>query len=144
MGCPFCEIIEKQAHAHVIYESENSIAFLDIDPINEGHILVVPKLHVASIDEIPIDILMGIIETLQKIVTVLKEIYHFDGYSIMQNGGEFCDFGHAHFHIFPRYKNDGFGWKYPEGPFECSDKVAEQIRNMMENNSVTEGDTKWK
>lgn len=45
--------------------------------------------------------------------------------SIMQNGGQFCDFGHFHLHLFPRYPNDEFGWTYPKGPFEYSQKVAE-------------------
>ena len=133
MECPFCTIIKKQAEAYVIYESENIIAFLDIAPINEGHVLIVPKLHEASIDNMPINILTEIVETIQKVVTALKEVYNIDGYSIMQNGGEFCDFGHGHFHVFPRYKNDGFGWKYPEGTFEYSAKVAEQLRNAMLN-----------
>ena len=131
MECSFCKIVKKQAEAYVIYESENIIAFLDIDPINEGHVLVIPKLHEASIDNIPINILTEIMETIQKVVTALREIYNIDGYSIMQNGGDFCDFGHGHFHIFPRYKNDGFGWKYPEGTFEYSHEIAERIRTAM-------------
>ena len=131
MECPFCKIIKKQAEAYVIYESENIIAFLDIAPINEGHVLIVPKLHEASIDNMPINILTEIVETIQKVVTALREVYNIDGYSIMQNGGEFCDFGHGHFHVFPRYKNDGFGWKYPEGTFEYSYEVAEQLRSAM-------------
>ena len=131
MECPFCKIIEKQAEAYVIYESENIIAVLDIDPINEGHVLVMPKLHEASIDNMSINIVTEIMETIQKIVKALREIYTMDGYSIMQNGGDFCDFGHGHFHVFPRYKNDGFGWKYPEGPFEYSHEVAERLRSAI-------------
>ena len=131
MGCPFCNIIKKEADAHIIYESENIIALLDIDPINEGHVLVIPKIHEASIDNIPINVLTEIMQLIQKIVIALKEIYDMDGYSIMQNGGEFCDFGHGHFHVFPRYKNDGFGWKYPEGSYECSYEIAEHLRNKV-------------
>lgn len=131
MECPFCKIIEKKQEAYIIYESENVIAFLDIDPINEGHILIVPKVHESSIDKMPLHILTEILELLQKIVPALKEVYKTDGYSIMQNGGTFCDFGHGHFHIFPRYKYDGFGWKYPEGTFEYSKAVAEKIRRVL-------------
>lgn len=131
MECPFCKIINKQTEAHIIYESEKVVAFLDIDPINEGHVLVVPKLHEASIDKMPICVITEIMETLQKVVTALREVYSMEGYSIMQNGGEFCDFGHGHFHVFPRYKEDGFGWKYPEGPFEYSDEVAKRIREAV-------------
>ena len=64
----------------------------------------------------------------RKIVVAFKDIYENDGYSIMQNGGKFCDYGHAHFHVFPRYDNDGFGWTYPEGESEYSERVAEKIR----------------
>ena len=129
MECPFCNIINKKTDAHIIYESERVIAFLDIDPINEGHILVVPKVHEASIDKLPLIVLSETMQVLQKIVSAFKETYHMDGYSIMQNGGEFCDFGHAHFHVFPRYRDDGFGWNYPEGPFEYSKRVAERIKD---------------
>ena len=132
MECPFCKIVNKQAEAYVIYESENVIAFLDIDPINEGHVLIIPKIHETSINKIPLVVLTEILEVAQKVVAALKEVYSIDGYSIMQNGGEFCDFGHGHFHVFPRYKDDGFGWKYPEGAFEYSAKVAEQLRNAMQ------------
>lgn len=131
MECPFCNIIKKEADAHIIYESENVIALLDIDPINEGHVLVLPKIHEASIDNMPICVLTEIMQLIQKVVIALKEIYDMDGYSIMQNGGEFCDFGHGHFHVFPRYKNDGFGWKYPVGLFECSYEIAECLRNKI-------------
>lgn len=131
MECPFCNIINKEAEAYIVYESENIVAVLDIDPINEGHVLILPKIHEASIDKIPLCMLSEIMQLIQKIVAVLKEIYNMDGYSIMQNGGEFCDFGHAHFHVFPRYKNDGFGWKYPEGTFECSDQIAERLRSKL-------------
>lgn len=131
MECPFCKIIEKKQDAYIIYESENVIAFLDFDPINEGHILVVPKLHEASIDNMPLHILSEVMELLQRIIPALKKVYKIDGYSIMQNGGDFCDFGHGHFHVFPRYKNDGFGWKYPEGTFEYSEAVAEKIRQAL-------------
>ena len=64
----------------------------------------ISKVHKASIDNISICVLTEIMKLLQRIVTALKEIYNIDGYSIMQNGGEFCDFGHAHFHVLPRYK----------------------------------------
>ncbi len=132
MNCPFCEIINKRAEANIVYESERVIALLDIEPINEGHVLIIPKLHEASVDNMPIAILTEVMEVAQKIVKALKKVYGADGYSIMQNGGEFCDFGHGHFHVFPRYQKDGFGWTYPEGPFESSAAVAEAIRNAME------------
>lgn len=133
MECDFCKIANRQkTDVYVIYESKNAVAFLDYDPINEGHILVISKLHEASIENIPIHILTEIFDIIQKVVIAFRKIYNMDGYSIMQNGGNFCDYGHAHFHVFPRYNNDGFGWEYPEGPFEYSHEVAEKIKEAMQ------------
>lgn len=131
--CEFCKIIEKKRPAHIVYENGAVIAFLDIDPIHEGHILIVPKEHAASIDKLSEKATLEIMKIARKIVVAFREIYGIDGYSIMQNGGEFCDFGHVHFHIFPRFKNDGFGWKYPNEKAECSAEIAKKIRKRLGN-----------
>ena len=116
----------------MIYESNTIMSFLDIDPIHEGHVLIVPKLHESSIDNVPLDVLKDIMALAQKIVKAQTELYGNKGYSIMQNGGEFCDFGHFHVHVFPRCQNDGFGWTYPtDGPFEYSENVAKKIRELL-------------
>ena len=101
------------------------------DPIHEGHVLIVPKQHVDSIEKLSDDVVLDIMSVARKIVVALKDIYANEGYSIMQNGGKFCDYGHAHFHVFPRYEDDGFGWNYPEGESEYSEKVAEKLRNRL-------------
>lgn len=130
--CVFCKIINRESKSKLIYETESILAFLDIEPINEGHILIVPKIHVDSIEKVPLEVLNEMLALLQKIVPIYKKIYRVEGYSIMQNGGKFCDFGHFHLHIFPRYHNDGFGWTYPEGPFKYSQKVADKIIKELE------------
>lgn len=129
--CDFCKIINKQLPAHVVYEDEQLISFLDIDPIHEGHVLIVPKKHVDSIEKLSDDELIDIMSVARKVVVTLKDVYGNEGYSIMQNGGKFCDYGHAHFHVFPRYDNDGFGWTYPEGESEYSERVAEKLRDKL-------------
>ena len=130
--CVFCGIINKQTPAHTVYENEQLISFLDIDPIHEGHVLIVPKQHVDSIDKLSDDTLTNVMSVAKKIVVALREVYGNQGYSIMQNGGKYCDFGHAHFHVFPRYDNDGFGWTYPEEESEYSEQVAKKIRDVYE------------
>lgn len=130
-NCDFCKIIEKKLDAFVIHETDKNIVFLDYEPINEGHVLIVPKVHVASITDIPNDTLTEINEIIKKIVSIYQKEYGAKGYSIMQNGGEFCDYGHFHMHVFPRFKNDGFGWTDSERPVEYSEKVAEKIRKAF-------------
>ena len=114
--CTFCDIINKVSPAIVISESADVVAFLDNDPINNGHVLILPKTHYTDIDEIPVNILHEIIDTAKQLSTALKKMYSPDGYTIMQNGGQFCENGHFHLHIFPRYKEDGFAWTYPTTP----------------------------
>ena len=130
--CEFCKIINRQQPAYIVYEDEKLISFLDFEPANEGHVLVVPKEHTDSVDKIPEDTLIDVMAVLRKIVATSRKIYGTDGYCIMQNGGNCCDFGHIHFHVFPRYENDGFGFIYPEGSFEYSGAVAENLRKGIE------------
>ena len=131
VNCIFCKIANKEVESNIVYESNNIVAFLDVDPINEGHILVVPKEHYLDIEELPIKLLNEIMELSQRIVKALKETYKPDGYSIMQNGGKFNEIGHFHFHIFPRYQNDGFGWKCNENEINVSQEIASNIRKAL-------------
>lgn len=132
VNCIFCKIANKKIESNIVYESNNIIAFLDIDPINEGHILIVPKEHYLDIEELPADILNEIMKLSQRIVKALKETYKPDGYSIMQNGGKFNEIGHFHLHIFPRYQNDGFGWKCIENEINVSQEIVKHIRKALQ------------
>lgn len=101
-SCIFCRIANREILAEIIYEDETIISFLDIEPINEGHILIIPKKHYLDLDEIDEDTAVHIMKFAAKITKVLKRMYNPDGYSIMQNGGYFNDVGHYHMHVFPR------------------------------------------
>ena len=125
--CIFCH--KEKLSTDIVYEDEMVMAFMDMDPINEGHVLLVPKNHYLDVDEMSDEILTHLMLVSKKIVAVLKEIYNPDGYSIMQNGGEFNDVGHYHLHIFPRYKGDGFGWTYGEGVKDVNAEIAGRIRD---------------
>lgn len=131
MRCVFCEIAKGIAPAYRIYESEEVVCFLDSDPINEGHVLITPCKHYLDVDEIPEKTLSEIMALSQRIVKVLREKYHPDGYSIMQNGGVFNDVGHYHLHIFPRYQGDGFAWTFG-APRAVTGPIAEELRRLLE------------
>lgn len=127
--CIFCH--KEKIATDIVYEDDIVMAFMDMDPINEGHVLLVPKNHYLDVDEMPDEILAHLMLVSKKIVAVLKEIYNPDGYSIMQNGGEFNDVGHYHLHIFPRYKGDGFGWTYGEGVKDVNAEIAGRIKDAI-------------
>lgn len=127
--CIFCH--KEKLVTDIVYEDDMVMAFMDMDPINEGHVLLVPKNHYLDVDEMPDESLTHMMLVSKKIVAVLKEIYKPDGYSIMQNGGEFNDVGHYHLHIFPRYKEDGFGWTYGEGVKDVNSEIAGRIKDAI-------------
>ena len=132
MECIFCKIIKGELPVNLIYEDELIMCFLTIEPINEGHVLIIPKNHYLDADEIPTEILSSMMVLSKKIVRVIKEKYSPDGYSIMQNGGEFNDIGHYHMHVFPRYKRDGFGWTFSDKKHDFSQGIANELKDMLD------------
>jgi len=103
-----------------------------MEPINKGHILIIPKSHYLDADELPDETACEIMRVSQRLLKALKKCYKFPGYSIMQNGGEFNDIGHYHMHLFPRYKQDGFSWTFGAIHKDfCSHAVAEIISNAF-------------
>jgi len=129
--CLFCDIAEHKAEAHIVDETSGTIAFLDIAPANEGHALVIPKMHVDSITDLPDEYVLELINVARKLVKAYGKVYGAKGYGIMQNGGANCEFGHFHLHVFPRIENDGYDWIYPEGEKEVSAEVARKIKEAL-------------
>ena len=128
-NCIFCH--KEKIVTDFVYEDEMVMAFMDMDPINEGHVLLISKDHHLDVDEIPDEVLSHLMIVSKKIVSALKDIYKPNGYSIMQNGGEFNDIGHYHLHIFPRYKNDGFGWTFGNDSKDVNAMIAKRIRERL-------------
>ena len=138
--CVFCKIVQGIFDCSKIYEDELLLAFMDIQPVNEGHILIIPKKHVelaADLDDETSGSLFilakKINKALRKSGIKLEAINYFlaDGEAAGQ------EVFHIHLHIIPRFKNDGFGLKFPEGyrkniPSRNDlNKIAEQIKSVL-------------
>ena len=108
MDCIFCEIASGNAEAQVIFENENYKAFLDINPVNYGHTLVIPKTHFDNFLTIPEDKLQGLIKLTQFLAGVIKRSLNADGFNIISNNGASAGQSvfHSHFHIIPRFEKD--------------------------------------
>lgn len=128
INCAFCKIIKKEKPSYIIYEDELLCCFLDIDPINEGHVLIVPKKHCNNIDEVEDEVLFRIMGIAKTIFKSIKKVYNCDGYTMMQNGGGFADVAHYHMHIFPRYIDDGFKWISKE---PTNTDNLESVKNIL-------------
>lgn len=132
MDCIFCKIVKGELPSNLVYEDDLIMCFLTIEPINEGHVLIIPKNHYLDTDEIPTEIVTSMMVLSKRIVKVIKEKYSPDGYSIMQNGGEFNDIGHYHMHVFPRYKGDGFGWTFSYKKHDFSQEIAKELKERLD------------
>lgn len=129
--CLFCDIAAHKADAHIVDETERTITFLDIAPANEGHVLIILKLHVDSILDLPDECVLEITSVERRVISAYAKVYGATVYGVMQNGGANCEFGHFHFHVFPRLPDDGYDWIYPEGEKEVSAEVAAKIKAAM-------------
>jgi histidine triad (HIT) family protein len=134
MDCIFCKIIKKEIPAHIIYEDEKTLAFLDIHPRTEGHTMVISKFHAENIVDLPLKEIAPLFETVKKMAELLKNKLKPAGFTIGINhgrvSGQLVD--HLHVHIIPRYANDGGSSlhavvNYP--PRETLEKIKEKILN---------------
>ncbi len=107
-NCVFCKIVSGQIPSTKIYEDENSLAFLDINPATNGHSLVISKKHYATLLDIPGAELEELILAVQKTGAATMKATKADGFNVLQNNGAVSGqvIHHLHFHIVPRFKND--------------------------------------
>lgn len=129
--CIFCKIVAGEIPSYKIYEDDSTLVFLDIAPVNPGHVLVVSKKHFANMEEIPGEDLCQLIKAVKKVGQALKEGMGAEGYNINENNDPVAGqiIPHIHFHIVPRRAEDGLKlWpqgKYGEGEAE---KILEKIK----------------
>jgi|GEM_PF-477180 len=142
--CIFCKIISGEISAMTVYESDHVLAFLDVNPIQKGHTLVIPKAHWQSILDIPVAECIDIerTEELMYIVRIAAKavcMAFADGVNILQATGACAGqtVDHLHFHIVPRCESDESPhiWESGAGKYlddEERDDYANRISNAME------------
>lgn len=141
MNCVFCDIAAGKANAEVLFEDENVIAFLDIRPMNFGHTLVIPKNHYETFTEIPSMELEPLIIAVKITSDAIIESLNPDGYNLVSNNGIAAGQSvfHFHFHIIPRFNDDGFKPKlnfkyYEDGTMNLyGEKIRLAVNNRRKN-----------
>ena len=107
--CPFCKIASGATPAAKVYEDESFLAFLDINPRNPGHALVIPKKHIETILDISDDEAEELFGVVKKVAAAVKTGTNADGLSISQSNGKAAGqlVPHLHFHVIPRFLAEG-------------------------------------
>lgn len=105
----FSRIVAGEIPAIKVYEDAETLAFLDINPANAGHTLVISKAEYADLFEIPTEALLAVHTTVQKVAHAIRTLLTPDGLNIVQNNGPAAGqtVFHYHVHIIPRWQGDG-------------------------------------
>jgi len=109
-NCLFCKIIAGEIPCYKIWENDHFLAFLDIKPINLGHTLIVPKNHAEDLFDLSAEDRQGLGGAIQEVASLVKIGTGADGINLGMNNGTVAGqlVFHAHLHIIPRFKGDGF------------------------------------
>lgn len=133
--CIFCKIVAGDIPCFKIYETENVLSFLDIGPVNKGHALVIPKKHYKNIWDLPAELGAEIITAAQAVGKAIVEVTGADGMNILMNNNKAAGqlVFHAHFHLIPRFKDDGFKlWDQSEyDSMDEASTLAQKIEMMV-------------
>ena len=108
--CIFCKIIKGEIPSYTIYEDDKMKAFLDVNPVSNGHVLLIPKTHYKNFLDTPDELMKEMYHIIKtKIYPLLEEKLQITGLSICQIGK---DVNHYHIHLIPQYENEEFEFKY--------------------------------
>jgi histidine triad (HIT) family protein len=113
--CIFCDILNGKAPASFVHQDEWCAAFMDIRPVNPGHVLVIPRQHAASLGELDEEAGAHLFRLGQRLAAALRQSgLRCEGVNLFLADGEAAgqEVFHVHLHVFPRYRGDGFGLKF--------------------------------
>ncbi len=139
MSCLFCDIVSGQAPASVVYEDERVLAFMDIQPVNPGHVLVAARNHAALLADLDPEVGGHLFRVGMRLAAALRRSpVRCEGINLYLADGAVAgqQVGHIHLHIVPRFRDDGFGLRfgpdYARRPSrETLDEVAAAIRKEL-------------
>jgi histidine triad (HIT) family protein len=132
MDCIFCKIVAGEIPCFKLYESDDTLAFMDINPANEGHALVIPKEHSADIHAVSDAAISSTVITAKKIAAAIEKTLSPDGMNLLQCNGRAAAQSvlHFHMHVLPRRKGDELklNWGLEPGDMDAIGQLAERIR----------------
>jgi histidine triad (HIT) family protein len=133
--CVFCKIRDGQIPSTRIYEDDRTICFMDINPISEGHCLVVTRTHAATLFDAAESDLQAAMATAKRVAVALRTALAPDGLNLLQANGvaAFQSVPHFHLHLIPRWSGDGkgFDWTPVPGDRARIQAAAEKVRAAL-------------
>lgn len=133
--CIFCKIAAGEIPAAKVLADDAAVAFMDVGPLAEGHLLLIPADHYVTVDEIPTAAAGAILKHLPALAKAVKAATGCEGVNILQNNGRVAHqvVMHVHFHIIPRNRGDAFHFNWPAGTYPQGrlEELAAAIRKNL-------------
>lgn len=141
--CVFCHIVRGEEAAALVYEDDTYLAFMDIQPINPGHILVLPKVHRETVFEMEPKEVGALFAQAARLARSVKAALGADGINIGQNNGRAAQqiVPHVHVHVIPRYADDSPAGRWPSrktAPLADLEDLAREIRRSVPQGTTSE------
>ncbi|HEX9489641.1 MAG TPA: HIT family protein [Stellaceae bacterium] len=134
-NCVFCKIVAGQIPCFKLYEDGDTLAFMDINPVHDGHCLVISKVHYPTVFEVTPEAFAGAARTAIKVAKAVNTALRPDGLNLVQSNGPGAAQSvlHFHLHILPRQMRDGLfiNWGLTPGDRARIAEVAERIRAAL-------------
>jgi histidine triad (HIT) family protein len=123
--CVFCEILQRGRDAHVVFEDELSLAFLDQRPLFPGHCLLVPREHHETLQDLPPELIGPLFLNTQMLTRAVEGAMHAEGVFVAMNNRISQSVPHFHIHVVPRRRKDGLkGFFWPRGKYQSDDAAV--------------------
>ena len=127
--CTFCKIAQKEIPSNLVFENNTVFAFLDINPVSDGHILVIPKSHYKKMTDTPDKLLAELFSTCKKLMGGIKQAMNADYVAVSVVG---LDVPHFHIHLIPRRYDDGLAGFWPTKKLANGQAIAEKIKKALD------------
>ncbi len=135
--CIFCKIVAGEIPASVLWEADSGLAFLDVNPLSEGHMLFVPRDHYERLSEMPPALTAKMAEAIPRLGRALLAATKAEAYNLLLNEGAAAGqvVPHVHYHLIPRKSGDGLGYRWNAGAYETgrADEIAAAYRKALQN-----------
>ena len=125
-NCIFCKIVKGTLPSVKVFEDAHTFAFMDINPVGPGHVLIIPKAHHADIASVPAELLQAVIGSVQRVAHACNSALQPEGMNIMQANGAVAGqtVFHLHFHVIPRWDADTLRLHIEGGPAADSSELV--------------------
>ena len=113
--CVFCRIMAKQVPASVVFEDEQTLAFMDLGQVNPGHVLVAAKAHAENVYALDDTQAGAVFRSVARVARAIRDAFAPQGLSVYQANGKAAGqtVFHFHVHLVPRYEDDGMNLTWP-------------------------------